>query len=153
MCTAVLIAAGKQRHTNGHPPPPSPPLWFKHTRNVPTLLWAVCPDLKAPCTQMLFFFFEDWIPLGLARRAFFSFTSYQFTPVIFSSVFTRRGLEKIPTYAVPAMETFQMNRPGADSDRLTQEDEEDLERITQRMRRKLIEQRILSKPCFQDFDK
>ena len=51
------------------------------------------------------------------------------------------------------METFQMSRPGADSDQLTQNDEEILERITQRMRRKLIEQRILSKPSFQDFDK
>ena len=51
------------------------------------------------------------------------------------------------------METFQMSRPGADSDQLTQTDEEVLERITQRMRRKLIEQRILSKPSFQDFDK
>ena len=46
-----------------------------------------------------------------------------------------------------------MSRPGADSDQLTQTDEEVLERITQRMRRKLIEQRILSKPSFQDFDK
>lgn len=68
-------------------------------------------------------------------------------------VFTRRGLEKIPTYGVPPMETFQMSRPGAESDQLTQMDEEVLERITQRMRRKLIEQRILSKPSFQDFDK
>ena len=51
------------------------------------------------------------------------------------------------------METFQMSKPGESSDRLTQDDEEFLERITQRMRRKLIEQRILSKPCFQDFDK
>ena len=51
------------------------------------------------------------------------------------------------------METFQMSRPGAESDQLTQMDEEVLERITQRMRRKLIEQRILSKPSFQDFDK
>ena len=51
------------------------------------------------------------------------------------------------------METFQMSRPGAGSDRLSMEDEEFLQRITQRMRRKLIEQRILSKPCFQDFDK
>ena len=51
------------------------------------------------------------------------------------------------------METFQMGRPGAGSDRLSMEDEELLQRITQRMRRKLIEQRILSKPCFQDFDK
>ncbi|XP_073251609.1 uncharacterized protein [Porites lutea] len=68
-------------------------------------------------------------------------------------VFTRRGLEKAPTYEVPSMETFQMSRPGAGSDRLSMEDEEFLQRITQRMRRKLIEQRILSKPCFQDFDK
>ena len=51
------------------------------------------------------------------------------------------------------METFQMSRPGVGSDRLSMEDEEFLQRITQRMRRKLIEQRILSKPCFQDFDK
>lgn len=51
------------------------------------------------------------------------------------------------------METFQMSRPGVESDQLTQMDEEVLERITQRMRRKLIEQRILSKPSFQDFDK
>ena len=70
-----------------------------------------------------------------------------------SLVFTRRGLEKTPTYGVPPMETFQMSRPGADADQLTQNDEEVLERITQRMRRKLIEQRILSKPSFQDFDK
>lgn len=69
------------------------------------------------------------------------------------TAFTRRGLEKVPTYAVPPMETFQMSKPGESSDRLTQDDEEFLARITQRMRRKLIEQRILSKPCFQDFDK
>ena len=69
------------------------------------------------------------------------------------AVFTRRGLEKAPTYEVPSMETFQMSRPGAGSDCLSMEDEEFLQRITQRMRRKLIEQRILSKPCFQDFDK
>ena len=72
---------------------------------------------------------------------------------ILSSVFTRRGLEKTPTYGVPPMESFQISRPGAESDQLTQMDEEVLERITQRMRRKLIEQRILSKPTFQDFDK
>ena len=75
------------------------------------------------------------------------------TIISLSTVFTRRGLEKSPTYQVPAMETFEMSRPGANSDRLSQKDEELLERITQRMRRKLIEQRILSKPCFQDFDK
>ncbi|KAL9961377.1 hypothetical protein ACROYT_G030301 [Oculina patagonica] len=69
------------------------------------------------------------------------------------SVFTRRGLEKVPTYTVPPMETFQMSRPGASSEQPTQDDEEFVERIKQRMRRKLIEQRILSKPCFQDFDK
>lgn len=69
------------------------------------------------------------------------------------SVFTKRGLEKVPTYTVPPMETFQMSRPGASSEQPTQDDVEFLERIQQRMRRKLIEQRILSKPCFQDFDK
>lgn len=68
-------------------------------------------------------------------------------------VFTRRGLEKTPTYTVPAMETFQMSRPGAGSEELEQDEEVFLERIKQRMRRKLTEQRILSKPCFQDFDK
>ena len=46
-----------------------------------------------------------------------------------------------------------MSRPGASSEQPTQDDVEFLERIKQRMRRKLIEQRILSKPCFQDFDK
>lgn len=68
-------------------------------------------------------------------------------------VFTRRGLEKTPTYTVPGMETFQMSRPGAGSEQLEQDEEVFLERIKLRMRRKLTEQRILSKPCFQDFDK
>ena len=46
-----------------------------------------------------------------------------------------------------------MSRPGAGSEELELDEEVFLERIKQRMRRKLTEQRILSKPCFQDFDK
>ena len=83
----------------------------------------------------------------------FSIFSYLSLPPHNLVVFTRRGLEKTPTYTVPAMETFQMSRPGAGSEELEQDEEVFLERIKQRMRRKLTEQRILSKPCFQDFDK
>lgn len=69
------------------------------------------------------------------------------------AVFTSRGLEKAPTYKVPAMETFRMSKPGAKTSYANVDKEMFLERIMNRMRQRANERRVLAKPCFQDFDK
>ena len=74
-------------------------------------------------------------------------------PFCLFSVFTIRGLEKVPTHKVPAMETFRMSKPGAKTGCSTSEKEMFLERIMHRMRQRANERRVLVKPCFQDFDK
>lgn len=72
---------------------------------------------------------------------------------IFPSVFTRRGLEKVPAYEISPMETFQMPRPGARTNLATIEQDHVLDSIMLRMLSKIQERRILCKPIFQDFDK
>ncbi|CAB4016979.1 uncharacterized protein LOC110234356 [Paramuricea clavata] len=65
-------------------------------------------------------------------------------------VFTKRGLEKIPTFAVPSSETFLMDKPGARTDL---EATELLDQCMHRLRERTKQRRLLAKPCFQDFDK
>ena len=81
----------------------------------------------------------------------FSSTDYYFLRIcIFIIVFTKRGLEKLPTFAVPASETFLMEKPGASKDL---EITELLDLCLHRLRERTKQRRLLAKPCFQDFDK
>jgi len=51
------------------------------------------------------------------------------------------------------MEAFQMPRPGACSSLATSEQEQFLQHVMLRMRKKIEQRRILCKPIFQDFDR
>lgn len=65
-------------------------------------------------------------------------------------VFTCRGLEKMPTYALPCSEKFLMEKPGT---RHTLKSSQLLEECMHRLRERAKQRRLLAKPCFQDFDK
>jgi len=69
-------------------------------------------------------------------------------------VFTQRGLEKTPQAVLPTAENFMMPKPGT-TDWCNQDgDKKDaLEKVMHKMRQKTNQRRILTKPCFQDFDR
>lgn len=69
-------------------------------------------------------------------------------------VFTKRGLEKRPTFAVPSSDQFLMDKPGVNRtlDSISQKANL-LEEVMYRLRQRAKQRRLLAKPCFQDFDK
>lgn len=69
-------------------------------------------------------------------------------------VFTKRGLEKLPTFAVPSSDTFLMDKPGVSKgvDSIA-EKAELLDQVMHRLRQRTKQRRLLAKPSFQDFDK
>ena len=69
-------------------------------------------------------------------------------------VFTRRGLEKTPKAVLQPVEDFLMPKPGTTNWQNEEEDKKEaLNKVMQKMRQKTNQRRILTKPCFQDFDR
>lgn len=69
-------------------------------------------------------------------------------------VFTRRGLEKSPLAVLPPAEVFRMPKPGTcDWSKASLENQQKVEEAMHKMRQKTNQRRILTKPCFQDFDR
>ena len=77
-----------------------------------------------------------------------------FGNLFFFAVFTRRGLEKTPTFSVPSSENYIMNKPGKINWETVNESRRDiLDSVMARMRETAKQRRVLAKPCFQDFDR
>lgn len=69
-------------------------------------------------------------------------------------VFTQRGLEKTPKAVLQPVEDFLMPKPGTTNWENEEEDKrEGLNKVMHKMRQKTNQRRILTKPCFQDFDR
>jgi len=69
-------------------------------------------------------------------------------------VFTQRGLEKTPKAVLQPVEDFLMPKPGTtDWENQDQGKKEALDKVMHKMRQKTNQRRILTKPCFQDFDR
>lgn len=69
-------------------------------------------------------------------------------------VFTKRGLEKTPKAVLQPPEDFIMPKPGtSDWERQETEKKESFNKVMHKMRQKTNQRRILTKPCFQDFDR
>ncbi|XP_002741846.1 uncharacterized protein LOC100373451 [Saccoglossus kowalevskii] len=72
------------------------------------------------------------------------------------TVFTqvKPNLEKTPTVQVPSPESFMVSKPGTlDWRRVTDEENQLVEAVMDRMRQRAMQRRVLAKPCFQDFDR
>lgn len=83
------------------------------------------------------------------------FVESQFLKIPFSqTVFTRRGLEKTPTAVLPPAAAYHMPKRGTtDWSQVSAGEQEKFDQVMEKMRQKTNNRRILTKPCFQDFDK
>lgn len=69
-------------------------------------------------------------------------------------VFTQRGLEKTPKAVLQPVEDFLMPKPGTRNWESQDEDKKTaLNKVMDKMRQKTNQRRIITKPCFQDFDR
>jgi len=69
-------------------------------------------------------------------------------------VFTKRGLEKLPSFKLPPSSEFTLVKPGTmDWNKTTNDKVELFDAAISRMREITKQRRVLAKPCFQDFDR